>query len=129
MSTINTLKELYPKINTLLGDIDLEIKDHYKKVKKELSVDIINEKIKFLKYICDNEKLNFNEMQNKYLTEKERKYVKINISDTIISTDNLLDRIKIDNVDYFYENKSDGHIYDNNSKIVGCYKNGSHQLY
>ncbi len=129
MSSLSSLKELYPKINTMLGDIDIEIKDNYKKIKKELMVEVINEKIKFLKYICENEKLNFNEMQQKYLTDKEKKYVKININNTIVSDDNLLDIIEINDVKYYFENKESGNIYDNNSKIIGIYKNGSHQLF
>ena len=44
MSSLSALKELYPKINFMLGEIDNEIKDNYKKIKKELSVEIINEK-------------------------------------------------------------------------------------
>ena len=91
-------------------------------------VEVINEKIKFLKYICENEKLNFNEMQQKYLTDKEKKYVKININNTIMSNDNLLDIIEINNVKYYFENKESGNIYDNNSKIIGIYKNKIHQL-
>lgn len=129
MSSLSSLKELYPKINTMLGDIDIEIKDNYKKIKKELMVEVINEKIKFLKYICENEKLNFNEMQQKYLTDKEKKYVKININNTIISNDNLLDIIEINDVKYYFENKESGNIYDNNSKIIGIYKNKIHQLF
>jgi hypothetical protein len=129
MSSLSSLKELYPKINTMLGDIDIEIKDNYKKIKKELMVEVINEKIKFLQYICENEKLNFNEMQQKYLTDKEKKYVKININNTIVSDDNLLDIIEINDVKYYFENKESGNIYDNNSKIIGIYKNKTHQLF
>ena len=36
---------------------------------------------------------------------------------------------KINDVKYYYENKESGNIYDNNSKIIGIYKNGSHQLF
>lgn len=129
MSSLSSLKELYPKINTMLGDIDLEIKDSYKKIKKELVNEVINEKIKFLKYICENEKLNFNEMQHKYLTDKEKKYVKINIDDNIISNDDLLDLIEINSVKYYFENKESGNIYDNDSKVIGIYKNGTHTLF
>ena len=129
MSSLSSLKELYPKINTMLGDIDIEIKDNYKKIKKELMIEVINEKIKFLKYICENEKLNFNEMQQKYLTDKEKKYVKININNTIVSDDNLLDVVEINNIKYYFENKESGNIYDNNSKIIGIYKNKTHQLF
>lgn len=129
MSSLSALKELYPKINFMLGEIDNEIKDNYKKIKKELSVETINEKIKLLKYICENEKLNFNEMTNKYLTDKEKKYIKININNTIVSNDNLLDIIKINDVEYYFENKEGGNIYDTNSKVIGVYKNNTHQLY
>jgi hypothetical protein len=126
--SLPTLKELYPTVNGMLLSIDLEIKDSYKKIKKELTVEIINEKIKLLKSICENEKLDFNKMTHKYLSDKERKYVKINVS-SIVSNDNLLDHIIINDCNYYYENKEDGNILDANNIVVGIYKNGTHIIH
>ena len=121
-------KELtHTKINNMLGDIDIEMKDSYKKIKKELMVEIINEKIKLLKLICENEKLDFNKMQ-KYLSDKEKKYVKINVS-SVISYDNLLDHVKINDQNYYFENKEGGNIMDSNNKVVGVYKNDTHVMF
>ena len=47
----------------------------WEKVKKDFSQTLIDEKISFLKMICEGEKLDFNEIKNKYLTEKEIKSI------------------------------------------------------
>jgi len=128
MKTIETLKEIYPKINSLLGEIDTVIKEDSKKVKKEIINNITEIKINFLKEICEGEELNFHELKHKYLTEKERK----NVLDTSelkeIINEVLLDTVIINNKNYFFENKEKGIIFDSKSKPVGIYKNGVHVL-
>jgi len=128
MKTIETLKELYPKVNSLLGEIDAVMKEDSKKIKKEYINNMTEIKIQFLKEICEGEGLNFDKMKHKYLTDKERK----NILDTNelkeIKNEVLLDTISINNKNYFYENKESGIIFDNKSKPVGVYKNGIHLL-
>ena len=49
----------------------------------------------------------------------------IYINNTIVSNDNLLDIIKINDVEYYFENKEEGSIYDMNSKVIGVYKNNT----
>lgn len=128
MKTIETLKEIYPKINSLLGEIDAVIKEDSKKVKKEFISNITETKINLLKEICAGEELNFHEMKHKYLTEKERK----NVLDTSelkeIINEVLLDTVTINNKNYFFENKEKGIIFDAKSKPVGFFKNGVHVL-
>jgi len=125
MKTSEYLKELYPKINSLLGEIDNEVKDSIKKVKKEHISALTEEKIRFLKIICDGEGLNFNELKSKYLTEKENKFIKEQIDTIEVSNESLLDTIDIDGKTYFYENKEKGVIYDRKTnKPVGIIKNG-----
>ena len=126
MKTIETLKELHPKINAILGELDAIVKDDTKKIKKEYAKLIMETRISLIKEICEGEELDFSVIKNKYLTEKERK----NISETsVISTKEivneiLLDTIIINNKTYFYENKEKGIIFDNKSKPVGVIKNG-----
>jgi hypothetical protein len=125
MKTSEYLKEMYPKINSLLGEIDNEVKDSIKKIKKDYGNSLIDEKIKFLKIVCDGEGLNFNELKNKYLNEKEKKLIKEQVDSIEVSNESLLDTIEINGKTYFYENKEKGVIYDRKTnKPVGMIKNG-----
>ena len=124
MKKAESVKELYPKINSLLGEIDNEMKESIKKIKKDYINIMTQEKIDLLKNICENEKLDFNEMKKKYLTEKEIKFIKEKSNIIEFKNEILLDTISINNTTYYYENKENGSIYDNKSKIVGSIKNG-----
>ena len=127
MKTSEYLKEMYPKINSLLGEIDNEVKESIKKIKKDYSIALVDEKINFLKIICDGEELNFNELKNKYLNEKEKKFIKEQVNIIDVSNENLLDTIEINDQIYFYENKEKGIIYDKKTnKSVGIITNGEY---
>ena len=128
MKNTETLKELYPKINSLLGEIDAEIKDSTKKMKKEFTSILSDEKIKLIKLICEGEKLNYHEMINKYLSQKERKNLNEIIDNIEIKKEDLLDTITINDKMYYYENKEKGHIFDSSSKQVGVFTNDKHVL-
>ena len=124
MPTSDTLNNLYSKINSHLGEIDTEMKDNIKKIKKDYNIIITETKIELLKKICENEKLDFNKLKEKYLTEKERKLIKEKKENTELTNEELLSSICINSDHYFYENKENGKIFNKNSKIVGVYKNG-----
>jgi hypothetical protein len=128
MKTTETLKELYPKINSLLGEIDNEIKDSYKKIKIEIQKLIIDEKLKFIKELCEGEKLNYIEMRKKYLNDKEKKLDETKSELLEIQKEELLDTIKINDKMYYYENKENGKIFDSKSKPIGLYKDGKFSL-
>jgi len=112
MKTSEYLKEMYPKINSLLGEIDNEVKESIKKIKKDNNTNLIDEKINFLRIICEGEGLVFEELKNKYLNEKEKKCIKEQINTICTSNEILLDIIEINDKTYFYENKENGIIYD-----------------
>ena len=118
------MKEIYPKINSLLGEIDNEIKESIKKMKKEYNTSLIEEKISFLKKICDGEELDFASLKDKYLNDKEKKLIKEQVEIKEVSNEILLSSTQINGNQYFYENKEKGNVYDNKSKIVGIVKNG-----
>ena len=125
MKTSEYLKEMYPKINSLLGEIDNEVKESIKKIKKDNNMMLIDEKINFLRIICEGEGLIFNELKNKYLNEKEKKCIKEQVNTIDVSNENLLDIIEINDKTYFYENKENGIIYDRNTNNpVGIITNG-----
>lgn len=129
MKISENLKELYPKINSLLGEIDSEMKDNIKKIKKDYINNLTEEKIKLLKLICEGEGLIFNEMKNKYLNDKEKKLSKDSNIILEVHNEDLLESIEIKGKTYFYENKEKGTIYDSDSKIVGIVKNGLQILF
>lgn len=128
MKTIETLKELHPKLNSLLGEIDAIIKDDTKKIKKEYSLLITEARINIINEICEGEGLNLTEIRNKYLTEKEKKNISNKTELKEIFNEDLLDTVIINNKKYFYENKEKGTIFDSKSKQVGIYKNGEYIL-
>jgi hypothetical protein len=123
MTSHETIKELYPKINALLGELDEEVKGQVKKIKKEVNTKIIEAKIQLLKIICMGEDLDFGEICDKYLPDKEKKHIKIYDSPDLVN-ETLLDSIIIDNKNYFYENKDNGFIFNTKSEKVGKYING-----
>lgn len=126
---MKTLKELYPHVNSLLGDIDTSIKDYIKKIKKETTITIIDEKIALLKQICEGEELNFDELKMKYLSEKERKQIKEIIDLNEVKVEELLDTVDINGSKYFFENKEKGKVYNIKTEIVGEVKEGKCILY
>ena len=121
---IDNMKELYPKINSLLGEIDNEVKESIKKMKKEYNNCLIEEKINLLKKICSGEELDFASLKDKYLNDKEKKLIKEQVEIKEVSDEILLSSTQINGIQYFYENKEKGNVYDNKSKIVGSVKNG-----
>ena len=118
------MKELYPKINSLLGEIDNEVKESIKRMKKEYNTCLIEEKISLLKKICSGEELDFASLKDKYLNDKEKKLIKEQVEIKEVSNEILLSSTQINGTQYFYENKEKGNVYDNKSKIVGSVKNG-----
>lgn len=124
MKTSEYLKEMYPKINSLLGEIDNEVKESIKKIKKDNNTTLIDEKINFLRIICEGEGLIFDELKNKYLNEKEKKCIKEHVNTICTSNEILLDIIEINDKTYFYENKENGIIYDRDTNNpVGVFIN------
>lgn len=129
MKTSETSKELYSKTNALLGEIDSTIKAELKKIKKEYEQLLTETKINTIKQVCEIGNLNFIEIRNKILTEKEKKSIIIVPEVKEVSNEELLDTITIDNKTYYYENKEKGSIFNKDSKQVGIFKNGKATLY
>ena len=124
MKQLETLKELYPKVNSLLGEIDAELNDAIKKSKKETQDKILEAKIKLLEQISEGEDLKLTDLINKYLNDKEKKGLKSNEKTIDVKTEDLLDTIEVNGKTYYYENKDKGQVFDNKSKQVGIYKEG-----
>jgi hypothetical protein len=107
-----------------LEEFDILVATNLKKIKKEYQQIIIYEKIELLSKICEGEKLNFDKLKSKYLNYKE---LTLSNENTIPLQDNeeMLDKIKIDGVEYYYENKENGKVFNINNDLVGYIKNSN----
>lgn len=126
MKKLTGLKNIEETFSSGINELYSILQDNIKDIKYEYQQNIIDEKIKLLVNICNGEKLDFNEIKLKYLKPKEIEYFEptnINKNNGIID-DNLLDKINIDDKDYYYESINNGIVYDTNTKPVGIYKNG-----
>lgn len=120
MTKLKELKNLNNLFGKYINDFDIQFQEQSLKIKEEYNNNLINEKIKLLLEICNGEKLNFEIMKNKYLNIRHiNKYLVYNIS----NENQLLDKITINDIDYYYENKLNGNIYDNKSNIIGIFTN------
>jgi hypothetical protein len=109
MNKLNKLKEFKNKLNANIETIDNLIDEYNVKIKEEhkQNIDMI------IKNICDGEKLNYEEIKTKYLLKNAKEE---------LNTD-VLDKIIINSIDYYYQKKENGIVYDSNLKIVGSYVN------
>jgi hypothetical protein len=121
---LKILKDTSNLIINSLNELNSNFQEQLKKIKIEYNKNIIDEKIKLLVSICNDNNLNFNEVKNKYLNNKEMELLcdTINIEETQIQ-DDLLDKIEIDGNIYYYEVKENGYIYNTKSEKIGVFKN------
>jgi hypothetical protein len=79
------------------------------------------------------EELNLEELNSKELNSEELNSEEINSKELNLkelnSEEIILDKIIINNINYYYENKENGNIYDSSSNIVGEYKNKIHHIF
>lgn len=120
--------ELFSSIDNIeenVTNLRVHIADYYKKIKKEFTKLLIEEKYELLVNIAENENLDINVLKTKYLKSKEIVNLK---SDTQTKTntndsEELLDRIDHNGKIYYFENKEKGLVYDSDYKEVGIFKN------
>ena len=118
------LSNLHTELLSHFEDINVLILEYKKKIKKECQQNLIDEKNKLLEQVAQGEKLDVNELKNKYLKTKE---IIITIEEDVKIEDNeeLLDQIIIEGNVYYYENKEKGKVFNIDSEEVGIFKNGS----
>ena len=118
MKKLTELKEFETKINQNIEQIDLLLQESISKIRTEYKQNLYE----IIMEICINENLDFETIKNKYLRPKEIDK-KVEESD-----EDLLDKIIINNIEYYYEPKENGLVYDNKLNKVGVYENGSIKL-
>jgi hypothetical protein len=125
---INELNdELYSSLNKLNDNVEtisLQLSEYKKKIKKEMSKIVAEEKLQLLFKISEDYDIDINILKNKYLKSKELNILnKNNIKLNIDIEEELLDKIEYNNNIYYYENKEKGKVYDINNIEVGIFKN------
>jgi hypothetical protein len=127
MKKLSGLKNINETFTNSINELFLELQSNIKEIKQEYQQNIIDEKIKLLVAICNGEGLDFDKLKMKYLKSKELDYLDPNepSKNTILIDDNLLDKITLNNQDYYYESVNNGTVFDTNNEPVGVYKNGT----
>ena len=114
------------KLQTLMTEYQEEMKKKMDTIKKEYQKKLLEEKIKLISQIAEGENIDIIELKEKYLkTKKQKQEKKVVTSD---SNTDILSHVVMDGEDYFYEDKSNGNVYNNNSEKVGLYKQGCIKL-
>lgn len=124
MSKTKELKGLKVKLTSILDSVDTIISQDLKKLKKEYQQKILEEKTQLLIKIAEGENLDLNLLKSKYLKSKELHIMEESIP-LLTDTEELLDRIIVNENTYYYENKEKGKVYDTSNKEVGYYKNNN----
>ena len=127
MKKLSGLKNINTTFTNSVNELFSELQENIKEIKQEYHQNMIDEKIKLLVAICNGEGLNLTEMKTKYLKPKEQGNLdqeEINHCSFSID-DNLLDKIRINDEDYYYEPVNNGTVYNINNQPVGLYKNGA----
>ena len=114
--SLKKLKKETKNFSKLITGFSESIKEEYEK--------ILNEKMEnLLKNISEGETLDYNYLKEKYLLKKDD-----SLKDELLEENNehdLLDKIVINEEDYFYENKEDGKVYNSKAEEVGVYKDNN----
>ena len=114
------------KLQALMTEYQEEAKKKIDTIKKEYQKKLLEEKIKLISQIAEGEEIDEFELKEKYLkTKKQKQEKKVVTSD---SNTDILSHIIMDGEEYFYEDKSNGNVYNNNSERVGLYKQGCIKL-
>ena len=127
MKKLIGLKNINTTFTNSINELFTDLQENLKEIKQEYQQNVIDEKIKLLIAICNGEELDFNEMKIKYLKPKEIGNLdqdEINKCNFSID-DNLLDKITINDEDYYYESVNNGTVFNTNNQPVGLYKNGT----
>lgn len=109
-----------------IEDLNDSILIYQKKIKKEASIIIIEEKIKLLQKIAENENLDLNYLKSKYLKSKELlSFNSLTLTNNNTDSEELLDKVEINGVTYYYENKEKGKVFNIDYTEVGIFKSNS----
>jgi hypothetical protein len=120
--------ELFTTLNNIEENLDNvrdQVSEYYKKIKKEFTKILIEQKYELLLKISEEEKLDIEILKKKYLKPKELAILPMPEINNNIDSEELLDRIEYENKIYYYENKDKGKVFDSEYKEVGIFKHNT----
>lgn len=125
MKKLKELNSIHNVFVDAITELDLKLQAHLKKIKLEYQHNVTEEKIKLLLTVCNGEGLDFDKLKIKYLKSKELNHVskEEEVKESDVIEEDLLDKIEINGIEYYYEPKEKGIVYDLNSNPVGIFKN------
>lgn len=117
MSKLVELSNLSIILENVINDLQTKLINSIKQIKIEYNKNMVEEKVKLLEAIANDEKLNFEKLKLKYLKTKEIKLLSKKHINEDFNTE-ILDKIIINEVDYYYDTNSNL-LYDVNSCLIG----------
>lgn len=112
------------KIKEEFSAFESVFNSHIEKIKKEHQKILILKMNELISNIAKNENLNELDLREKYLNIKEKHKKEEKEKKEIQVEETLLDHVIIDGKTYFFENKDNGKIFNENTEVTGSYKNG-----
>jgi hypothetical protein len=110
------------KMEENMETFSTQVSEYYKKIKKEFSKILLEEKCALLNKISEGENIDINILKSKYLKSKD--IISLNEGNET-NSEELLDRIEHNGQVFYYENKEKGKVFDSNYNEVGQFKNRS----
>lgn len=102
------------------------IKNYTDKVMKDYKKMLIASKNELISTIAEGENLDELNLREKYLKPcKKKNRNKITEQGIDDNEEKILDRVILEGKTYYYENKSNGLVYNDKSKLVGKYVNNA----
>uniref|UniRef100_A0A6C0J5E1 Uncharacterized protein n=1 Tax=viral metagenome TaxID=1070528 RepID=A0A6C0J5E1_9ZZZZ len=110
------------KLKTEISAMSELFDNNLDKINKEHNKILLQSLSNLIQNICQGENIDEVYLREKYLNvnttpNKEEKKTAIN------KLEELLDKVNINGKEYYYQNKQNGLIYNNKSKIIGKYIN------
>ena len=121
------LKKL-KKLNDMVNEYHNELLSEIEKIKKEHSKVLLESHSNLISDICKGEGLDELDIKEKYLKKSKKKQPKEDTPNEESEDSNILNHIKLEGNDYFYEDKNNGTVYNTSNKKVGIYTNGTIKL-
>lgn len=123
MKKSKNLKALKKDVKTFSKNLSSYIDN----IKKEYDSNYNKSIDNLLKKIADGENLEYNYLKEKYILKNEDSLEGIMLEE---EDDNLelFDKVVIDDISYFYENKEGGKIFNTEAEEVGIYKENNFVL-
>ena len=114
------------KLSGIIDEYISEFKNEIALIKKEHQKLILLSNAKLISEIAKGENIDELTLIDKYLKKQKKKSdTKESGKESLTRKEELLNHITIEGKDYFYENKSDGNVYNEESKKIGLYKCGN----